>query len=329
MTVKSIKTSDTEELFNMLERMTFSNREIVFRGEGNARNRSRSTYARWSTRPPKSNELDDMLVHFLAKVRSIDRYREEFADNRRGRLEYGRHYGVPSPLIDFTKSPYIGLFFAFDRIGRKKESSDSEGREKESSDDEVVVYALDVPQLAVSWARLVTAKPEGTAEREWSGPTPGDVHDEFRWDSGRKGKMLFEERYSEDDLMFLSMPASWNRRMVRQMGVFLYDTLDYKRLGCTDLEDFLGKIKEPSDGTNPNEPRPGDPVLTKIYAPKRIAGDVLMRLELMGISGTHLYDDPAGAAVDVANTYHYDARTATVWDLSLCDKKGDTCSKPV
>ena len=54
-----------------------------------------------------------MLQHFLVNLQLVNYSLPFTEDNRRARLEFGRHYGIPSPLIDFSYSPYVATFFAF------------------------------------------------------------------------------------------------------------------------------------------------------------------------------------------------------------------------
>jgi hypothetical protein len=58
--------------------------------------------------------------------------------DRRGRLELARHYGVPSPLIDFSLSPYVALFFAFNGV-RPLEAQKGE---------HAAIYCLNIRALA-------------------------------------------------------------------------------------------------------------------------------------------------------------------------------------
>jgi hypothetical protein len=50
-----------------------------------------------------------MIDHFIVNLISIGVTLPFDQDDRRGRLEFARHYGVPSPLIDFSQSPYVAL----------------------------------------------------------------------------------------------------------------------------------------------------------------------------------------------------------------------------
>jgi len=75
-------------------------------------------------------------------------------------------------------------------------------------------------------------------------------------------------------------------RMLRQMGMFLYDTLDYRMLGKSDLEDLIGTMKVPP---GPDSDTPA-PILIKIFVPKSIASGVFARLEIIGMTGARLLD---------------------------------------
>ena len=94
--------------------------------------------------------------------------------------------------------------------------------------------------------------------------------------------------------------------------MFIYDTLDYLRLGLAGFEEFAGTQKEP-----PGPSSAASPILTKILIPASEAGDALSRLELMAISATHLCDSHDGAAADVVNSYNYNRKTGYAWDILL------------
>ena len=75
--------------------------------------------------------------------------------------------------------------------------------------------------------------------------------------------------------------------------MFLYDSLDYGRLELKDLEDFLSQPEMPS------VPHTDAIMLTKVVIPQKLGREVMEWLDVMNISGTYLYDDHEGAAIDV------------------------------
>src|ERR1039458_5083652 len=48
---------------------------------------------------------------------------------------------------------------------------------------------------------------------------------------------LFAKGYPAGVLKYIRFPASSNKRMQRQMGVFIYDTLNYAHLNLKDFSD--------------------------------------------------------------------------------------------
>ena len=99
--------------------------------------------------------------------------------------------------------------------------------------------------------------------------------------------------------------------MQRQLGVFLYDTLNYAQVGFKDLEAYLDQPEVPS------EPPTGKVILTKVTIPHKIVSEVFQRLDLMGVSASHLYDSHEGAAADVINAYNYGRKTGYAWDVAV------------
>lgn len=222
--------------------------------------------------------LDEFYVR-LASIGKLPGHRM----NPRSRLEYARHHGVPSPLIDFSYSPYIALWMAFNGI--------------RPTSDRAAVYALNLNGLGTLWQKY-------TADNE--------AFDRFRWNR----TPLFDKEFPVNALQAVLFPASWNTRMQRQMGLFIYDSLQYGReVPYQDLEDFVEQGKDP---TGPD----GNPTfaLHKIIIPHSIVSDVFERLDLMGVDGTRLYDNHEGAVADVVNGYVYESRSGVAHDLDNSDR---------
>jgi hypothetical protein len=158
------------------------------------------------------------------------------------------------------------------------------------------VYALDVNALGLGWAKLCTELHEDKLNEEYT---------RFMYER----EPLFGNGYPAGVLKYIRFPASWNKRMQRQMGVFIYDSVDHELRGQRDLEDFIGALQQPEDVTGV-----ASPILTKVLILRSLAREVFSRLDLMGITATRLYDDHSGAAADVYNAYNYDRRTGYAWD---------------
>jgi hypothetical protein len=290
MTIKEIRPTSVEDGIKTLESAAFLGPLVIFRGHADPSWRLTSTLSRFMPTHLADMhliKLDDMLHEFIANMRSVGDL-PEAATTRRGRLEYGRHYGVPSPLIDFTYSPYVALFFAYNDIGYRHEQADQT----------VVIHVLDLSQLASAEHRRFI--PSNIPKYNWFFDQNDKIYDE-----------MLDERYPMNVLKFFQHPASWNIRMQRQIGCFLYDTIRHKLLGFRDLEEFIEKADEVD-----SLEAPGRSCLTKVFFKKFWIGAILARLELMGITGTHLLGQE-GAAMDVRNSYLYGRKTGRPWDLRL------------
>jgi hypothetical protein len=124
-------------------------------------------------------------------------------------------------------------------------------------------------------------------------------------------RYLFKDEYPHSTLKYIEMPASWNRRMQRQLGVFLYDTVSYKCWGYDGLEDFLSKQDELMGSSGELVP-----VLTNVLIPHKVGRDIFERLEIMGVTASLLFENHEGAATDVINSYNYARKVGRAWDIS-------------
>lgn len=289
MRIETVTNLDT--LLRQLEAMAAENNQnaFVFRGHQNSEWRLESTLARYSnTKFPevRAQTFEHLIDQFAGRLTQIgDKCLA--TESRRGRLEYARHCGIPSPLLDFTRSPYVALWFAYNGV-----------RGSVSPDENVAILALDWNMMGVGFQRLCEAQNWSESIRSKFGKPPMDV---FRWED----PCFFDDGYSEI-LKFIPFAASWNSRMQRQQGCFIYDGLDYTSLGVTSLEALI-------DGTEYFQFEDHD-IVTKFLVPHSLAGEVFQRLELTGISGAYLFGDASGVAADVYNTYNYQSRFAS-WDI--------------
>ena len=259
MTVKQIYVRTPDRAFQILEQLAKGN--TCFRGHSDARWRLESTLARHRKAPPTprtTHEIDEMIDHFIVNLALIGLPLPFDKRDRRGRLEFARHYGVPSPLIDFSLSPYVALFFAFNGV-RPLEAKKGE---------HAAIYCLNVFELAGVWARQCARQLDGSI-----GPEFTNHHRRFLYDLEEP----FVNGYESGIVKYFDMPASWNRRMQRQHGVFLYDTLNYPLAGYAGLEAYLGQSEVPG----PDE----KVMLTKVLIPHKF-GQIFERLEL---NGDHSY----------------------------------------
>jgi len=284
MSLEVIPFDGLADLMAKLEAFALSDTDYVFRGHQQDDWRVETTLARHRSRPHQGwdSDIDEMLDHFIVNARSIGEVPFDILD-RRSRLEYGRHYGVPTPLIDFSWSPYVALFFAFNSLRYKRDEPSGNA----------AIYVLDVAAFGSAWANRLG----------------GDFMLEFNAFTREHG-LSFQYGYPADRLKFFNFPASWNQRMQRQLGCFIYDTIDYGARGLKDFEALADSLEE--------IPGPeGQPViLRKFLVPHAAASEVFRRLELMNINATKLIDHE-GLSADVRNAYYYNRKTGYAWDVRL------------
>lgn len=282
--------------FSYLESLAHHHDTIVFRGHANQAYRLVNTWQRHRSIPhePWQTDIDETLNAYKVGLEKLGL--ESFDHTSRFEaMEHARHHGVPTPCLDFSYSPYVALFFAFNSIrvprGKKQKYS--------------VVYALNIKQLAKERAKYLYPPREN--ENEFY----GHFHS-FQWPPDD----FFDNGFPAGSLQFIPFPGRKNKRMQRQLGCLLYDTLWYAHMGHQDLEDYIGSITE-TQVHDQGVTRAGDPILTKVLINQKAASEVFERLELMNFTAANLYGSEEGVALDVKNAYNYNPKFSYLRDIKM------------
>jgi FRG domain len=313
----SIKQMDFEKEREVLDKMSDirdGRRTFVFRGQSQLTHRLSSSFAR------EYDQSNFDLLQYKA-VELLNNYKVALlragispfqSDSILDWMEYARHYALPTPSIDFTYSPYIGLFFAYDDLRESRLKTPK-------TDDRVAVYALNLQLLADQlalfpsnpiagpapwWLPVLAASPKiFPLKREHSiadpSTFPGIAEDIVLKIQGFLSPDLerFKKTLPLRVLQVVPFPGSKTERILRQQGLLIYDTLHYKK--GKNFEDLLDAC--------PDED--GMPVAYKLTLPVARAGDVWRMLSEMGISPSSMYLDSTAAVRDAMQQYYYSTYT--------------------
>lgn len=237
----------------------------IFRGQSEAKWKIQSTYHRyasWKIRDFFGLGIETITQLFIERaVRNGHERLKSY--NIRGQLEYARHAGVPSPLVDFSYSPLVALWFAFSGVRQ-----DERGY--------VALYALNTDILRnIIFDFLKKQIENNKLPPKFINFNINNAIREF-----------------PEALIFLNNSASWNVKMYRQQGCFIYDGLSYSKFNSKNLEDVLvsGELSEK-----------GPLVMERYLIPKKHKQVILEFLRKIGIGGEYLYNDEQGILIDIIN----------------------------
>jgi hypothetical protein len=301
MAITKLPIDDVSEALEVMVGLATDRNYVVFRGHLHDKYFLSSSFAR---------EYDQSHFDFLQYdiVELINRYKVALkraglapfeSTNLFDWMEYGRHYGLPTPSIDFTYSAYIGLFFAFDGAGESR-------LRMPVADDRVAIYALDLQVLGNELAKAPN-NPVSGPPAWWLGvlnaaPNLFPVaNTSVTDDVVARARGFLEPDYSKFErtiplrtIQAVPFPGSKVERIHRQQGLLIYDTLHYKKGKC--FEDLL--IACPNDEEN-------RPVAFKYTLPVASARIAWGMLSAMGITASSMYMDTAATVRDAMQQRYY------------------------
>lgn len=183
-------------------------------------------------------------------------------------LQFARHHGIPSPCHDFSLSPYMSLYFAIS------------GAAYSDQDKYISIYAIHPDHLQCYIDNLL----------------------------GEDQIKIFNEDFKlkENTFFYIENPAPFNTRMVQQLGVLFYDTLDYSKWNCKNLEDLVQNLHMliPNSKIHKRDyVFPSDLLIAyKINFPKEMLSQIYKELKMMDINGKTLFGTIDMIAADVINS---------------------------
>ena len=168
-----------------------------------------------------------------------------------------QHYGTPTRFLDWTSSPFVAAYFAFEHAAQE-------------SDKRSAIWAIDLDWLEKRAHELLPAEMLASV-----GSTP---EARARWES-----RLLEE--CREAVIVKMNPLQMNARMAAQQGVLLCKLFHEAYFSSTLMTMMI------------HPEVPDQPVLRKLEVHTRFRTDFLSRLRKMNVHGASLFPDGATAQV--------------------------------
>ncbi len=189
-----------------------------------------------------------------------------------------QHYGVPTRLLDFTKSPYVALYFAVGDVLMDKDAA---------------VWAIMPHNVRTISLRRIREKDEELVKAigKLLNPFSEFTREQLftKWFMADLQTAEHHEVIRHHEIILDIEPLRMNKKLTVQQGLFFVSGSS-----CRTFEETLVDLLKELQKDMPKEA--ADPSLAKIIIPKHLRLPLLKELELMNINASSLFEGLEGFA---------------------------------
>lgn len=252
---------------NYINRVMLDYQEYVWRGQRNESWPLESTLDRLDKKKKEKISRKEHLDSFKYSVRGRRGPNPPQLESENDWWALGQHYGLATPLLDWTHSPFVSLYFAF--IDEGKPSTEYRA-----------IYSLHTPTI-IGMAEYLRVKEINRNN---------DKIKELEAQGKYSEAAVSESIKIEPQIEFVRPFSDENQRLISQNGVFV-------RLPAgQDLETWINNFFEDymTDGT---EDYSIGTTLLKLLIPNKNRNECLKALNRMNINHSTLFPDVHGASI--------------------------------
>jgi hypothetical protein len=141
---KPLHIFDWDKFKNFISEQGDNDKDFIYRGENTNRYRLKTTFHRLGRTDLLRYRNEDLNrpAYFINAI-SPYKYKINFpGEDLDALLSLAQHHGYPTPLLDWTESPYVAAYFAFQRLST------------ENKDEYVRIYVFDSRAWLSFWGRI-------------------------------------------------------------------------------------------------------------------------------------------------------------------------------
>lgn len=243
----------------------------VFRGQSNSEWDLKSLLERTDFFRLSENIERSFLIDFQRGAKNF-LMEKELPENLIEWLALMQHHGAPTRLLDFTKSPYIASYFAFENADVKDKS--------------IAVWAINTNILKGRVIEHINLSHSEEYEKARSRYSDEDFEKTRRQFTDKDFEYLF---YRNDNSCILPVePFKMNKRYALQQSIFISPGNSY--------ETFMEQLEFLEDDI--------EKIIVKICLPTSLKKEVLRDLQKMNINRASIFPDLDGYSIGLKMKYN-------------------------